>query len=98
MTRDQKIVGIGAASGVVAMIVAIAGIYQLWPSSTSLVDISSRLAYALQANAFAVIPLLAGIMPLGTIAFSARQLIRRCEKKMQPPRSMAVSSIILYSS
>jgi hypothetical protein len=58
MTRDQKIVGIGAASGIAAMIVAIAGIYQLWPSSPSLVDISSRLAYALQANAFAVIPLL----------------------------------------
>jgi hypothetical protein len=35
MTRDQKIVGIGAASGVAAMIVAIAGTYQLWPSSPS---------------------------------------------------------------
>ena len=46
MTRDQKIVGIGAASGVAAMIVAIAGIYQFWPSSPNLVDISSRLAYA----------------------------------------------------
>src|SRR6516225_11054056 len=28
----------------------------------------------------------------------AATLIRRCKKKMQPPRSMAVSSIILYSS
>ena len=43
MTPGQKIVGIGAASGIAAMIVAIAGIYQLWPSSPSLVDISSRL-------------------------------------------------------
>ena len=60
MTRDQQIVGIGAASGVVAMIVAIAGIYQLWPSSPSLVDNSSRLAYSLQANVFAVIPLHGG--------------------------------------
>ena len=65
MTRDQKIVGIGAASGVAAMIVAIASIYRLWPSSSSLVDISSRLAYAVQANAFAVIPLLAGIIAVG---------------------------------
>jgi hypothetical protein len=50
MTRDQKIVGIGAASGVAAMIAVVVGIYQLWPSSPRLVDISSRLAYALQAN------------------------------------------------
>src|SRR5262252_8036464 len=98
MTRDQKIVGIGAASGVAAMIVAIAGTFQLWPSSPSLVDISSRLAYALQANAFAVIPLLAGIITVGNNRFLNEQLIRRCEKKMQPPRSMAVSSIILCSS
>ena len=69
MIRDQKIVGIGAASGVAAMIVAIAGTYQLWPSSPSLVDISSRLAYAVQANAFAVIPLLAGIITVGNNRF-----------------------------
>ena len=69
MTLDQKIVGIGAASGVVAMIVAIAGIYQLWPSSPSLVDNSSRLAYAVQANAFAVIPLLASIITVGNNRF-----------------------------
>ena len=69
MTRDQKVVGIGAASGVAAMIVAIVGIYQLWPTSPSLVDISSRLAFALQANAFAVIPLLAGIMTVGNNRF-----------------------------
>ena len=98
MTRDQKIVGIGAASGVAAMIVAIAGTYQLWPSSPSLVDISSRLAYAVQANAFAVIPLLAGIITVGNNRFLSEALIRRCEKKMQPPRSMPASSIILYSS
>src|SRR6516162_1729229 len=69
MTRDQKIVGIGAASGVAAMIVAIAGTYQLWPSSPSLVDISSRLAYAVQANAFAVIPLLASIITVANNRF-----------------------------
>ena len=69
MTRDQKIVVIGAASGITAMIAAMAGIYQLWPSSPSLIDISSRLAYALQANAFAVIPLLTAIMFVGNNRF-----------------------------
>ena len=74
MTRDQKIVGIGAASGVVAMIVAIAGTYQLWPSSPRFVDISSRFAYALQANAFAVIPLLAGIITVGNNRFLSQAI------------------------
>jgi hypothetical protein len=69
MTRDQKIVGVGAASGVTAMIAAIAGIYQLWPVNPSLADVSSRLAYALQANAFAVLPLLIGIMAVGNNRF-----------------------------
>jgi hypothetical protein len=69
MTRDQKIVGVGAASGVAAMVMAIAGIYQLWPTNPSLADVSSRLAYALQANAFAVLPLLIGIMAVGNNRF-----------------------------
>lgn len=69
MTRDQKIVGVGAASGVTVMVAAIAGIYQLWPVNPSLADVSSRLAYALQANAFAVLPLLIGIMTVGNNRF-----------------------------
>jgi len=69
MTRDQKIVGVGAASGVTAMVMAIACIYQLWPINSSLADFSSRLAYALQANAFAVLPLLIGIMAVGNSRF-----------------------------
>jgi hypothetical protein len=69
MTRDQKIVGVGAASGVTAMIAAIAGVYQLWPANPSLADVGSRLAYVLQANAFAVLPLLIGIMAVGNNRF-----------------------------
>ena len=81
MTRDQKIVGIGAASGVTAMIVAMAGIYQLWPSSPSLVDISSRLAYVLQANAFAVIPLLTAIMVVGNNRFLSEAIDPTLQKE-----------------
>ena len=81
MTRDQKIVGIGAASGVTAMIAAMAGIYQLWPSSPSLVDISSRLAYALQANAFAVIPLLTAIMFVGNNRFLSEAIDPTLQKE-----------------
>jgi hypothetical protein len=69
MTRDQKIVAVGAASGVATMVVAVAGIYHLWPSNPDLADVSSRLAYALQANAIAAVPLLLGIITVGNNRF-----------------------------
>ena len=51
------------------MVAATACIYRLWPINPSLVDGNSRLAYALQANAFAVLPLLIGIMIVGNNRF-----------------------------
>ena len=69
MTSDQKTVAIGAASGVAVMIVAVATIYLLWPSNPGYTEISSRLAFALQANAFAILPLLAGIVTVGNDRF-----------------------------
>ena len=81
MTRDQKIVGVGAASGVTAMVTAIAGIYQLWPTNPSLADGSSRLAYALQADAFAVLPLLIGIMTVGNSRFLSEAIDPTLQKE-----------------
>jgi hypothetical protein len=69
MTRDQKIVGIGAASGVATMIVSMAGIYHLWPVDPHLTEIGSRVAYTLQANALAVLPLLIAVMVVGNDRF-----------------------------
>jgi hypothetical protein len=50
MTRDQKIVAIGAASGVAAMIASVFVLYQLWSVNPGLANVSNRLAYTLQAN------------------------------------------------
>ena len=58
MTREQKTVAIGAASGVLSMVAAVAGIYQVWSDTSGLTDVASRLAFALKANAFAALPLL----------------------------------------
>ena len=69
MTNEQKIVAIGAASGVAAMFTAVLVLYQLWPTNPGLGDVNSRLAYALQANVFAVLPLLIGIMVVGNDRF-----------------------------
>jgi predicted nicotinamide N-methyase len=81
MTRNQKIVGIGAASGVAAMIAAVAGIYQLWPTNPNLADAISRLAYVLQANAFAVIPLLLGIITVGNDRFVSEAIDPTLQKE-----------------
>jgi len=81
MTRDQKVVAIGAASGVATMIAAVTGIYQLWPSSLAFADLSSRLAYALEANAFAVLPLLAGIITVGNDRFVSEAIDPTLQKE-----------------
>jgi hypothetical protein len=69
MNSDQKKVAIGAASGVTAMIVSVSAIYNLWPINSELVDVASRLAYALKANAFAILPVLIGIITVGNNRF-----------------------------
>jgi len=65
MTRSQNIVAVGAASGVAAMAMAIAAIYELWPANPVFPDLGSRLAYAVQANLFAALPLLFAIGAVG---------------------------------
>ena len=69
MTQDQKIVVTGAASGVAAMLIALAGLYLLWPNGPAMPDVGRRLAYALQANAVAALPLLLSIMAVGNNRF-----------------------------
>jgi hypothetical protein len=81
MTRDQKTVGIGAASGVAAMIAAVSVIYQLWPTNLGLADGSSRLVYALQASVFAVLPLLIGIMMVGNDRFLSEAIDPTLQKE-----------------
>jgi hypothetical protein len=69
MTQDQRIVLVGAASGVTIMIAAVAVLYWLWPVDPRLADRGSRLAYSLQAAAFAALPLLISIMAVGNNRF-----------------------------
>jgi hypothetical protein len=81
MTRDQKIVAIGAASGVAAMLAAVSTIYRLWPANPGLADSSLRLAYALQANAFAVLPLLIAVMAVGNSRFLSEAIDPTLQKE-----------------
>ena len=81
MTRDQRIVAVGAASGVATMVAAMAGIYHLWPGDPDLAEVSSRLAYALQANAIAVTPLLLGVITVGNNRFLSEAIDPTLQKE-----------------
>jgi MAPEG family len=69
MTKDQKIVAAGAASGVAAMVGGMIALYSLWPLSESLGGLLERLAYTLRADAIAALPLLVGIIAVGNDRF-----------------------------
>src|SRR5258706_14522770 len=69
MTPDQRIVAIGAPCGIVAMLGAMTGLYHLWPVDPALGDVGRRLAYTVQANAVAILPLLAAIVSVGNRRF-----------------------------
>lgn len=69
MTGDQKTVAIGVACGVPAMIASVFGVYQFWPGNSALGEPISRLAYTLQANVFAILPLVIGIITVGNNRF-----------------------------
>ena len=69
MTKDRKIVATGSASGIASMIAAVAAIYHVWPANAALTGIEHRLAYALQANVVAVLPLLFGIVTVANGRF-----------------------------
>ncbi len=69
MKKAQVVVAIGAASGVAAMVGSVWALYQRWPVIPGLTDVAARLAYALEMNAFAILPLLIGVMVVGNNRF-----------------------------
>jgi hypothetical protein len=74
MTQDQKAVAVGMGTGLVTMIVATGGIYQLWPVNPDLSDVTRRLAFAVQANAFASVPLLLAIAAVANGRFGSEAI------------------------
>jgi len=60
VSREQRIVAIGAASGVAAMLLAMWGLYQVLPSSDA-----DPLIYALRWQPVAALPLLVMIVAVG---------------------------------
>ncbi|MEH2496791.1 hypothetical protein V1294_003270 [Bradyrhizobium sp. AZCC 1678] len=69
MTHEQKTVAIGAASGALTMVAAVAGISLISADTPALSDIAGRLGYTLKANALAAIPLLVGTITVANNRF-----------------------------
>ena len=69
MRREQKIVAIGAASGVFGMAVLVSGLFYLLPTITGVTTIAERLAYTLQLNAVAIVPFFIILINVGNARF-----------------------------
>lgn len=69
MTRDQKVVAVGAASGVAAMMVAMGLLPGLLPAPSGVETAGGRIAYALGWNALAALPLFAMLAAVGNARF-----------------------------
>jgi hypothetical protein len=69
MTRDQKIVAAGAASGVASMLVAMWLLSTRLPAPVGVETLVDRLAYAARWLAFAALPLFAMVAAVGNARF-----------------------------
>ena len=69
MTKDQKIVVTGAASGVFTMLLSRWLLYTLLPAPAGADALANRLGYALKWNAVAALPLLAMLAAIGNARF-----------------------------
>lgn len=69
--REQKIVAIGALSGILFMIVGVWMLQRSLPMPQDASTIAGRLAYAVSWNAFAALPLFAMIVAVGNARFAS---------------------------
>ena len=69
MKPEQKIVAVGAASGIVIMVLAVWGLTTVLPVPRVADEPGARLAYALKANVFALIPYFVMLITIGNKRF-----------------------------
>lgn len=70
MNRDQKIVAVGAVSGIASMLLATWGLTSVLPVPAA-ATAADRLAYALPWQALAVAPLFAMVVAIGNARFAS---------------------------
>ena len=85
MRREQRVVAIGAASGVASMLLAVWLLDRLLPVAALADGIAERLAYALRANVVALLPLFVMIVTIANSRFLSEAIdpTRRAESMKQ---------------
>jgi amino acid permease len=83
MTKDQKIVAIGAASGVVGMIALVWAIATYFPEPHVVDNNGDRLAYALRWSVIAVLPFFFMIAAVGNARFLSEAIDPTLRKEDQ---------------
>jgi uncharacterized MAPEG superfamily protein len=66
---EQKIVAIGAATGIVTMVLSVWGLTTVLPTPGITDAFGDRLAYALPANIFAIVPFFVMLITIGNSRF-----------------------------
>jgi len=74
MTRDQKIVAVGAASGILSMLAALFLLTPLMPALSPLTGAGERLAFAAKWIAVAAAPLFFAVAAVGNARFGSEAI------------------------
>ena len=74
MRKEQNVVAVGAATGVISMIVGVFAIYRAWPASAGLTAAADRVVYTLQWEAIAALPLLVAVIAVGNNRFLSESI------------------------
>lgn len=84
MKREQKVVAIGAASGVVVMALLVFGLMYVIPQAQVLDTFAERMRYALIGNIFALIPFFIMLVVVGNARFLGKAInpLRHAESKI----------------
>jgi MAPEG family len=83
MNREQKLVAIGAGSGVVLMIGALIGLSGVMPNLPVTADSGDRLAFAAKWLALAALPLFVAIVAIGNARFLSEAIDPTVGKESQ---------------
>lgn len=92
MTKAQKLVAIGSASGGLFMLAALWSLTQILPGLRASANVAERLAFAAQWNAIAIIPLVLVIISVGNQRFAGPAIDPIAE---EPGRTIVIDNRVI---
>ncbi len=100
MNSDQRKVAIGAASGVMGMIMLVALLFWILPVPTGMDETLARVIFTIWMNVLAVIPLFVGIAMVGNNRFMSEAIdpLRHAEVRATVINSRFVDNTLEQNS